>query len=110
MDVDKLESLISKAEIEYKRGDAAAAIRCAKKAVTCCGCRAKVIALRIFIARCYSKLGKFEESNKIYRNLLKERVYIAPVVFGIFYNNFSCTEAKKMKLNLVLVKSCLLLP
>jgi tetratricopeptide (TPR) repeat protein len=108
--VDKLECLISKAEIAYKSGRVAQARKWAERALEQCTVPSKSIALRIFIARCYSKLGKFAESNKIYRELLVEKIYIAPVVFGLFYNNFAPGNVDKMNLNLVLVKSCLLLP
>jgi pentatricopeptide repeat protein len=107
--VDNFESLISKAEISYKGGKPAQAIKFAKKALAGCDDAPKMVALQIFIARAYSKLGNFKKSNDIYRELLRDGVYIAPVVFGLFYNNFeSATE--KLKLNLTLVKSCLLLP
>ena len=108
--MDKLESLISKAEIAYKSGKTTQAIAYGKRALECCECHAKAVALRVFIARCYSKLGCYDESNTIYRELLTEKVYIAPVVFGLFYNNFAPDNIDKMNLNLVLVKSCLLLP
>jgi len=107
MAVDEFEHLISKAEIAYKSGKTVQAIRWAKKAL-CESVASQEIALRIFIARCYSKLEKYKESNKIYRELLSERIYITPIIMGLFYNNFA--EVDKMKLNLRLVKSCLLLP
>jgi len=110
MCVDKFETLISKAEIAYKSGKIAAAITHAKKALAECDESSKTAALQIFIARAHSKLGNFKKSNEIYRELLREGVYIAPVVFGLFYNNFESTKAEKMKLNLGLVKTCLLLP
>ena len=106
--MDKLESLISRAEIAYKSGRTAEALACAKKAVTECVEPSKVVALKIFIARAYSKLGRFKKSNEIYRELLNEKVYIAPVVCGLFYNNFNGAP-EKLGLNIKLVKSCLLL-
>ena len=117
MCVDKFECLVSKAEIAYKGGQVAQAIRWAKKAIDWIAssqaprndAEPKVVALQIFIARAYSKLGALKKSNEIYRELLRDGVYIAPVVFGLFYNNFE-GEAEKLGLNLTLVKSCLLLP
>jgi len=105
-----LESLISKAEIAYKGGKTASAVKFAAKALKECREESKRVALKIFIARCYSKLGKLAESNAIYRQLLCEKIYIAPVVFGLFYNNFENGGTEKLNLNLHLVKSCLLLP
>jgi len=109
MAVDEFERLISKAEISYKSGRTAQAIRWAKRALDGCDDAPKVVALQIFIARAYSKLGNFKRSNDIYRGLLRDGVYIAPVVFGLFYNNFE-GATEKLGLNLTLVKSCLLLP
>jgi len=103
------ESLVSKAEIAYKSGKVSLAIRCARKALDGCEDAPKAVALQIFIARAYSKLGNFKKSNAIYRGLLRDGVYIAPVVFGLFYNNFE-SGTEKLGLNLTLVKSCLLLP
>ena len=108
MDTD-VEHWISRAEIAYKSGQVAAAIRHAKKALAGCDEPSKAVALQIFIARAYSKLGDFKMSNDIYRELLRDGVYIAPVVFGLFYNNFE-SGSEKLGLNLTLVKSCLLLP
>ena len=107
--MDEFERLISKAEIAYKGGRAAQAIKWAKKALAGCVDAPKIVALQIFIARAHSKLGDFKKSNEIYRGLLRDGVYIAPVIFGLFYNNFE-GATEKLGLNLTLVKSCLLLP
>ena len=107
--MDKFEALISKAEIAYKSGQVAQAVKWAKKALVGCDEPSKAVALQIFIARAHSKLGNFKKSNDIYRELLRDGVYIAPVVFGLFYNNFE-GATEKLGLNLTLVKSCLLLP
>ena len=110
LDVDKFGDLVSKAEIAYKSGNIARAVGFAKKGLGVCA-PSQRIALEIFIARGYSALGKFAESDKIYRGLLCEKIYIAPVVMGLFYNSFcGAVPTEKMNLLLVLVKSCLLLP
>ena len=120
--MDWLEELVSKAEVAYKSGRVMKAIRYGKQALEslsgiaasplafCKDIKGKVVALKIFIARCYSAIGRYVESNKIYRELLREDVYISPVVMGIFYNNFCESSTEKMNLNLELMKSCLLLP
>ena len=108
--MDVCEKFISNAEIAYKSGKTRDAISFAKRALKSCGEHSQIIALKIFIARCHSKIGNFAESNRVYRELLCEKIYIAPVVFGLFYNNFEKAGAEKMNLNLRLVKSCLLLP
>lgn len=108
--MDKFDSLISKTEIAYKSGNVTQALRHAKKALDTCS-PSQSIALKIFIARCYSALGKYTESNNVYRELFQEKIYIAPVVMGLFYNSFCGSgNTEKMNLNLRLVKACLLLP
>jgi len=109
MSVDEFERHVCAAEIAYKSGKTALAIRHAKKALYGCDKPSKTAALQIFIARAHSKLGNFKKSNHIYRGLLRDGVYIAPVIFGLFYNNFE-GSTEKLGLNLTLVKSCLLLP
>lgn len=119
--MDIIENLFSKAEIAYKSGRVKTAMRWANKALDVLtgdaesttsrnNIESSVIALKIFIARCFSALGKYTESNNIYRELLREDIYFAPIVVGLFYNNFCAGNVEKMSLNLGLVKSCLLLP
>jgi len=108
--VDSLELFVSKAEIAYKSGNILQAVRYAKKALDACAVESKRVAIRIFVARCYAKLGRYQESNRIYRELLREDIYFAPVAMGLFYNNFCAGSIEKLNLNLGLVKTCLLLP
>jgi hypothetical protein len=111
----KLEHHISCAEIAYKSGRTAESLRHAKRALRHCTntdkqtkrLAGKAIALRVFIARAYSKLEKYTESNKIYRALLREHIYIPPVIMGLFYNNFKTAGSEKMQLNMRLIKTCL---
>ena len=97
-----VEKYISLAEIAYKSGNTARAIVHARAALRHDISPEKAISLRIFIARAYSKIGNFNESNKIYRALLNEKTYLPPVVMGLLYNNFN---AKKIGMNLGLLKT-----
>ena len=103
--MDSFEVLVSKAEIAYKSGQFLCSVNHAKSALRICSEESKAIALKIFIARTYSKLGCYDKSNTIYRGLLKENVYMPPVVMGLLYNNFKNPE--KQKNNLRLIKLCL---
>jgi len=101
-----VEKCVSLAEIAYKSGNLNAAVRHAKAAIVHCECEERVTALRIFIARCYSKQGKIRESNTIYRGLVNERNYLPPVIMGLLYNNFKMNEGNSVKMgrNLGLIK------
>ena len=104
---------MSKAEVAYKSGKVSQAMKYGKQVLKFLDGKDaanKIVAVKIFIARCLSKLGKFAESSKIYRELLREEIYFAPVVMGLFYNNFCDGDDEKLNLNLGLVKTCLLLP
>lgn len=87
--VKDVERLISLAEIAWKSGNARQAIIWAKAALREPTTAERAVALRIFIARAYAKLGRFAESNTIYRALLTEKNYIPPVIMGLLYNNFN---------------------
>jgi len=102
--VDKAELLISRAEVAYKSGNTKGAVRYAKRALGETGDSAKAVALRIFIARALGKIGKIGESNAIYRQLLRENIYMPPVVMGLFYNNFKTTPTDKMRLNMKFIR------
>jgi len=104
----KTEIAISKAEIAYKSGRIKSSITFANQALRQNDLDpSKTIALRIFLARAYSKLGSYTKSNTIYRELLKEKVYMPPIIMGLLYNNFKTASAEKMQLNVGLVKTCL---
>ena len=100
------ETLICRAEIAYKRGRVRDAILYARRALENCAEFGQRTALRIFIARAYSKIGKFNESNTVYRALLSENIYIPPVIMGLLYNNFKTNviSTQKMSRNLGLIK------
>ena len=100
MDVERC---ISLAEIEYKSGNVARAIVHARAGLRCDIEHQTAVALRIFIARAYSKLGKTAESNAVYRALLTERNYLPPIIMWLLYNNFTSTDKLKRGLGLVKV-------
>ena len=110
MAVDIVENLISSAEVAYKSGHTRLAIRHAKSAVKVCSEPGKLTALRIFIARAYSRLGKYRESSVLYRELIDEKNYLPPVIMGLLYNNFHSDSIKnvqtleKISRNLGLIK------
>lgn len=121
--MDRLEKFFSKAEIAYKSGKITQAIEYGKQALDFLSrtflssqgsahknLESKIVALRIFIARCHSRLGNYAESNKIYRELFNDKIYITPAVIGLLYNNLCTQCTEKLNLNLRLVKLCLLLP
>ena len=95
------ENYICRAEIAYKSGKTKIAIRYAKRAIELCDDQSKITALRIFMARAYSKLGKIHESNAIYRKLISEKNYLPPVIMGLMYNNFQNTKKANSNLNLI---------
>ena len=104
-----IEKYISLAEITYKSGNIAqsvihakAALRCPSPALT----PEMTTSLGIFIARAYSKLGRMDESNRIYRALLNEKTYLPPVIMGLLYNNLKTNKnnADKISKNIGLMK------
>ena len=103
--MSKLEKNICNAEIAYKKGQSLLAIRYAKSALKVCNRESVTVALKIFIARAYSRLGYYDKSNTIYRGLLKENIYMPPVVMGLMYNNFKNPD--KQNNNMRLMKICL---
>jgi len=96
-----VEKYISLAEIESKSGNLELAVKHAKKALLLETSTERTVALRIFIAKCYSKMGKIKESNSIYRGLVNEKNYLPPVIMGLIYNNFQDTEKTGRNLNLM---------
>ncbi|MCL2850912.1 MAG: hypothetical protein FWE01_00940 [Firmicutes bacterium] len=106
---DGVEYHLSRAEIAYKECNIRQAIIDAKQALQLCKGgeqvdEGKVIALRIFIARCYSRLGNLEKSNLLYRELVNENVYLPPVLLGLMHNNLAEGKSEKVKRNMCLVK------
>jgi len=101
-----VEQCICRAEIAYKSGRIKSAVGHAKRALKLCPGQEKAIALKIFVARAYSKLGRFSESNTLYRELITEQVYLPPVIMGLMYNNFKAKnpQTQKISRNLSLVK------
>jgi hypothetical protein len=95
---------ISRAEISYNTDKINDALCDAKLAQNYADTKARKVAIGIFIAKCYSALHKYEESSKIYRELIKEDTYIPPVIMGMMYNNLKSKSAKKVQNNITLVK------
>jgi len=102
--MDGVEHYLSRAEIAYRESDVEQAVIDAEKAVELCGDSERMIALRIFIARCYSKLGKIEKSNEIYRSLINEDVYLPPIIMGLMHNNLVEGKSEKLERNVQIVK------
>lgn len=103
--MDKLEHYISRAEWFWKSGDIKPAMQSARQALKHVGVHeGKRIALRIFIARGYSRLRDFTESSRIYRELLQEEVYLPPVIMGLLHNSLSVSQNQKSLNNAGLVK------
>ena len=102
----EVEKFISLAEMAYKSGNTIKAIVYAKSAIISGASHSQTTALRIFIARCHSKIGNFDESNRVYRALLDEKNYLPPVIMGLLYNNFKSSEinTRKISNNLGLMK------
>jgi hypothetical protein len=99
-----VEYFISRAEIFYKEGSTERSIAEATRAVELTECEAERTALRIFIARGYSKLGDFNRSNKIYRALISENVFLPPIMLGLFYNSIEQQKTQKSKNNSEIIK------
>jgi len=103
--VASLESYISQAEIAYKSGNCKQAIKYARFCLAMCSNENTITAVKIFIARGYSKLGKLTESNCIYRQLINEKIYLPPVIMGLLYNSIRLNEnIQKANRNLGLIK------
>ena len=90
-----VERSISLAEIAYKSGQTRRAIIHARAALNASDDIARCVALRIFIARALSKLGRLDESNRIYRALLNEKNYLKPIIMGLVYNNLRAKRPLK---------------
>ena len=99
--MDNLENYISRAEVAWKSGEVSVAIRNAREALKQCTDNSKAIALKIFLARACSKQRQFTKSNKIYRELISDKIYLPPVILGLLYNNFKKSEKAKLNLRLM---------
>jgi tetratricopeptide (TPR) repeat protein len=100
--MQNVEKYISLAEIAFKSGDFKSAILNARTALCMSPSRNQSVALRVFIAKTLSKTGDFQKSNDLYRQLLREEIYLPPVIMGLIYNNFYVNE--KVQNNLKLMK------
>lgn len=95
---------IARAELEYNQNQIKAALTDAKIAKKYANTKARMTAIGIFIAKCYSALGNFRESSRVYRELIKEGTYLPPVIMGIMYNNLEQKKADKLNKNITVVK------
>ena len=95
---------VSAAEVFWKSGDTGAAIVAARDALDCEVSYEQSVALWIFIARAESKLGNYDESNKILRRLIDEKIYLPPVILTLFYNSLKTGKTEKSLRNLDLVR------
>jgi len=113
--VNDIEHHLSKAELLYKDGEYHKAIRSCIMALKLCedeknnkitkpGLEGKTVALKIFLAKCYSQIGEIEKSNKVYRDLIDEDVYLPPVIMGLMHNNMVDGKSSKVQKNMQLVK------
>ncbi|MCL2570595.1 MAG: hypothetical protein FWE16_05355 [Firmicutes bacterium] len=101
----ELEHHISRAEIFYKTNKIKDAIASASRALELCASKPqKQIALKIFLAKCYAKIGDMESSNNLYRTLIDEKVYMTPIIMGLMHNNISTEKDAKVKMNMDLIK------
>jgi len=95
---------VSAAEVFYKSGDTAKAIECAREALALDISYEQSVALWIFVARAESKLGNYEDSNKILRRLIDEKVYLPPVILTLFYNSLKMNKTEKAAKNMDLMR------
>ena len=100
-----IEHHTTRAEIFYREGRVTESIQEAKRAIIYAkGDRQKVVALKIFIARAYAKLGQIEKSNEEYRKLFEDGVYLPSVLLGLMHNNLEIDKSEKAQKNVQLVK------
>jgi len=100
----ELESCLSRAEIFYKQGKVVRALASAQAALLHCKREEQRVALNIFIAKCLSRLGRFDESNAVYRSLIDDKVYLPPVIMGLMHNNLQLKKDDKVSKNMHLIK------
>jgi len=103
-DGNPLEHHISLAEIYDKQGRVAMSLKEAKLALDHNPSKEKEVAIKLFIAKAYTKLGDINKSTELYRQLLDEGVYLPPVLLGILHNNLTQNKYAKVKKNIHLVK------
>ena len=101
---DGWEYYIARAELEYNENKINEALLDAKMAERYADTKARQTAIGIFIAKCYSALGDYEQSSKTYRQLIKLGTYLPPVIMGMMYNNLRQKQVGKLKNNITLVK------
>ncbi|MCL2587646.1 MAG: hypothetical protein FWE31_05445 [Firmicutes bacterium] len=102
--IDLVEFYLSRAELFYSRHKVTEAIEAAETALTLNPNKEREIALKLFIARALSHKSEFEQSNKIYRNLIDEATYLPPIILGILHNNLQLSKDDKSSKNLGLMK------
>lgn len=101
---DGWEYYIARAELKYNEGKPNEALLDGQMAKKYADTKARRTAIGIFIAKCYSALGSYEQSSKTYRELIKDGTYLPPVIMGMMYNNLKQKNTDKVKSNITLVK------
>ena len=108
--LDLVEFYISRAEIFYAEGSVEQSIENARLALALCKQETHVeksTAIRIFIAKALARLGRIDASNREYRALIDEGIYLPPIILGLLHNNLNSdsTEShEKAQRNMELVK------
>ena len=101
---DGWEYYIARAELAYNQNRPTTALNEAKLAQKYANTKARQSAIGIFIAKCYTALGNYEQSSQTYRNLIKDGTYLPPIVMGLMYNNLQTKRTQKVKNNITVVK------
>lgn len=101
---DGWEYYVTRAESAYRQNHVANALHEAQLAQKYADTKAKQSAIGIFIAKCHTALGKYEESSQIYRNLIKAGTYLPPIMVGLMYNHLEEKQNTKVKNNITVVK------
>lgn len=95
------EYFINEAEVFYKRGRVVDAIDSARLALSFLPGN---IAINLFIAKCYARLGFSNKSNELYRSLINDKNFIPPMLVGLLHNNLIISDAEKLSRNIELIK------
>jgi hypothetical protein len=101
---DGWEYYIARAELFYSENKFNDALAEGKMAKNYAQTKARQTAIGIFIAKCYSALGDYKKSSLTYRELIKESIYLPPVIMGMMYNNLKTKNKEKAVKNITLVK------
>ncbi len=101
---DGWEYYVARAELAYHQNHYSTALNEAKLAQKYAKTKARQSAIGIFIAKCYTAMGDYEQSSQTYRSLIKDGTYLPPVMMGLMYNHLEEKQTNKAKNNLTVVK------